>query len=45
MRGRLAEDPVLKCSGPLWVDGGIRFIGADGRIYEHKSHDSVPLHR
>ena len=30
----VVEDPSLKCSGPLWVRGGIRLIGADGRTYE-----------
>lgn len=30
----VVEDPALTCSGPLWVRGGLRLIGADGRIYE-----------
>ncbi|HEV2174593.1 MAG TPA: CDGSH iron-sulfur domain-containing protein [Nitrospira sp.] len=30
----LVEDPALKCSGPLWVRGGISLIGADGQAYE-----------
>ena len=30
----VVEDPSLKCSGPLWVRGGIRLISADGRTYE-----------
>ncbi len=30
----LVEDPAKKCSGPLWVRGGIPLIGADGRAYE-----------
>ena len=30
----VVEDPALKCSGPLWVRGGIRLIGADGHTYE-----------
>ena len=30
----VVEDPALKCSGPLWVRGGIQLIGADGRAYE-----------
>ena len=30
----LVEDPALKCSGPLWVRGGISLIGADGQVYE-----------
>jgi CDGSH-type Zn-finger protein len=28
------EDPVLGCSGPLWVRGGIRFESQDGTPYE-----------
>lgn len=28
------EDPGIKVSGPLWVKGGIRVEGADGRSYE-----------
>jgi CDGSH-type Zn-finger protein len=30
----VVEDPALKCSGPLWVRGGISLVGADGRAYE-----------
>ncbi len=30
----LVEDPAQKCSGPLWVRGGIPLIGADGQAYE-----------
>lgn len=30
----VVEDPALKCSGPLWVRGGIELIGADGQAYE-----------
>jgi CDGSH-type Zn-finger protein len=30
----LVEDPAQKCSGPLWVRGGIQLIGADGQGYE-----------
>lgn len=30
----LVEDPAMKCSGPLWVRGGIRVESADGRAYE-----------
>jgi CDGSH-type Zn-finger protein len=30
----LVEDPAQKCSGPLWVRGGISLIGADGQAYE-----------
>jgi hypothetical protein len=30
----LVEDPAQKCSGPLWVRGGIALVGADGQAYE-----------
>jgi CDGSH-type Zn-finger protein len=30
----LVEDPAQKCSGPLWVRGGIRVESADGTSYE-----------
>ena len=30
----LVEDPVLKCSGPLWVRGGVRVESANGVPYE-----------
>jgi CDGSH-type Zn-finger protein len=30
----LIEDPVEKCSGPLWLRGGIPVIAADGFKYE-----------
>ncbi|WP_222615732.1 CDGSH iron-sulfur domain-containing protein [Dyella telluris] len=30
----LIEDPVEKCSGPLWLRGGIPVIAADGFAYE-----------
>lgn len=30
----LIEDPVEKCSGPLWLRGGIPVIAADGFTYE-----------
>jgi len=30
----LVEDPAQKCSGPLWVRGGIVLVGADGQAYE-----------
>jgi CDGSH-type Zn-finger protein len=30
----LVEDPDRKCSGPIWVAGGIPITGADGQIYE-----------
>jgi len=30
----IVEDPVLGCSGPLWVRGGIRIESHDGKPYE-----------
>jgi len=30
----LVEDPQKKCSGPIWVRGGIPIIGVDGTPYE-----------
>jgi CDGSH-type Zn-finger protein len=30
----LIEDPQKKCSGPIWVRGGIPIVGADGTPYE-----------
>jgi len=30
----LIEDPAMKCSGPIWVRGGIRIEAADGQSYE-----------
>ena len=30
----LIEDPQMKCSGPIWVRGGIPIRSADGKIYE-----------
>jgi CDGSH-type Zn-finger protein len=30
----LVEDPAMKCSGPLWVRGGIRVESANGVPYE-----------
>ena len=30
----LVEDPSARCSGPIWVRGGIPVIGSDGRPYE-----------
>jgi CDGSH-type Zn-finger protein len=30
----LIEDPAQKCSGPIWVRGGVQVIGADGFKYE-----------
>ena len=28
------EDPAAQCSGPLFIKGGIKIEGADGRVYE-----------
>ncbi len=33
----VVEDPVLGCSGPLWVRGGIRVESADGKPYERRN--------
>ncbi len=30
----LIEDPVQKCSGPIWLRGGIPVVSADGSEYE-----------
>jgi CDGSH-type Zn-finger protein len=30
----LIEDPEEDCSGPLWVQGGVEIVGADGEPYE-----------
>ena len=30
----LIEDPQMKCSGPIWVRGGIPIRSANGKIYE-----------
>jgi CDGSH-type Zn-finger protein len=30
----LIEDPAEKCSGPVWLRGGLQLIGADGFEYE-----------
>src|ERR1700677_2086518 len=30
----LTEDPEKKCSGPIWLRGGVQVIGADGFNYE-----------
>jgi CDGSH-type Zn-finger protein len=30
----LIEDPQLKCSGPIWIRGGIPVKSADGKTYE-----------
>ena len=37
----IVEDPGLKCSGPLWVRGGIRLIENDGRAYELRNRMSL----
>jgi CDGSH-type Zn-finger protein len=33
----IVEDPALKCSGPLWVRGGIPIESADGRVYDTRN--------
>jgi CDGSH-type Zn-finger protein len=33
----VVEDPALKCSGPLWIRGGIAIESADGTRYEKRN--------
>ena len=33
----VVEDPPLKCSGPLWVRGGITIESSDGTQYENRN--------
>jgi len=33
----LVEDPQEKCSGPIWVKGGIPVNGPDGTLYERRN--------
>lgn len=33
----IVEDPAMKCSGPLWVRGGIPIESADGTPYEPRN--------
>jgi CDGSH-type Zn-finger protein len=33
----LVEDTVLRCSGPLWVRGGVRIESQDGKAYEARN--------
>jgi len=33
----LVEDPEKKCSGPIWLRGGVQFVGADGFKYERRN--------
>lgn len=33
----LIEDPAADCSGPLWVQGEVEIIGADGEPYEQRN--------
>ena len=33
----VVEDPVVGCSGPLWVRGGIAIESADGQRYERRN--------
>ncbi len=30
----LVEDPTEDCSGPLWIQGGVEVVAADGEAYE-----------
>ncbi len=33
----IVEDPALRCSGPLWVRGGVVVESADGKPYERRN--------
>jgi len=33
----VVEDPVVGCSGPLWIRGGITVESADGTVYERRN--------
>jgi CDGSH-type Zn-finger protein len=35
------EDPVIGCSGPLWIQGGIRIESEDGKPYERRNRVTV----
>jgi CDGSH-type Zn-finger protein len=37
----LIEDPAEKCSGPIWLRGGITLIAADGFEYETRNRVTV----
>lgn len=37
----LIEDGGLKISGPLWIRGGIKVIGADGEAYEVRNKQTL----
>ena len=37
----LIEDDGLKISGPLWIRGGIKVIGADGTTYEVRNKQTL----
>ena len=37
----IVEDPALKCSGPLWVRGGIPIESADGKTYEVRNRATL----
>ena len=37
----LIEDGGLKISGPLWIRGGIKVIGADGSVYEVRQKQTL----
>ncbi len=33
----LVEDPIERCSGPLWVRGGVQVVAEDGYKYERRN--------
>jgi CDGSH-type Zn-finger protein len=35
------EDPAAHCSGPLYIKGGIKIEGADGRVYELRNRQTL----
>jgi CDGSH-type Zn-finger protein len=37
----LVEDPPEKCSGPIWLRGGIPVVAADGFAYEVRNRDTL----
>ena len=43
MRISTVQDPAEQCSGPLWVEGGVTIVAADGETYERR--DRVALCR
>jgi hypothetical protein len=38
----IVEDPAVRCSGPLWVRGGITIESEDGSRYEKRNPVTPP---